>query len=119
MEHTYLTCYGHFLSSKNQFLRWIVDFKNPDVKNQLREAIMEGRYSGNINVNGKIFKWNLNNFEMQNNTIPDKSTPITFDMLTAKGKEIVLKYLVSDFWFAGFSIKDIGILNEKYVSISN
>lgn len=119
MEHTYLTCYGHFLSGKKQLLRWLVDFRNPDVKSQLSEAIMEGRYSGKINVDGKTFNWNLNNFEIQNNTVPDKSTPITFDMLTTKGKEIVLKYLVSDFWFAGFSIRDIGILNEKYSTINN
>lgn len=113
IRNTYLTCSGGFNVNKRDNLRWHVDFKNPDVKRQLKEDVMAGKDKGVVIVDGKKIKWNLKYLNLQNVVSPGIAIPVTFDMLTLKGKEIIANYLVDDFWINGFNITGDDILDAK------
>lgn len=104
IRNTYLCCSGHFVAN-HQKLRFIVDFKDPDVKRQLREALMSGKFDGKLIYDKKTYKWSLKDFNIYNTGLPGTIVPVTFDMLTDKGKELIINYLVSDFWLASFSVR--------------
>lgn len=124
IKNTYLCCDGHYTTKGHQKLRWVVDFKNAEVKEQLREAFMNGRYEGELKLNNKTIKWFLKDFHIVNIGVPGTTVPVSFDMLTKTAKELIVDKMVGDFWLASFNISGDNLLiadkllNDRYNCIA-
>ena len=117
IKNSYLVCTGHFTTKGYQKLRWAVDFKDPEVKRQLKEVFMNGKYEGELIYNGITYKWSLKSFEILNTGLPGTSVPISFDMLTEKGREVIIDKMIGDFWLASFNIcGDDLLISEKVLA---